>query len=157
MNTARRILNSGEISIKKRLCWLQQTMICSSGPSPRYPLPRSPHKKRWFDWSAFLSTGVFFWIWSNMRAPSFRSVSTKLIFSLTCPYYSSFSPSVLLYIWGSPLTPLFPFLLLCLRLHQIFPTGALCCISAFSWNLPKNPFSFVQRFFWFNLTCVSPA
>ena len=95
------------------------------GPSSlRSPLRWRPHKELCFDWSAGLSTGVFFSIRANVRYPSFQWIPIKLTSSPTSSYSAPTSVSTQLQPFlGSPLTALFPFLGMHLRSRQILSTS----------------------------------
>ena len=85
-------------------------------PLPWSPLRWRPHKELCFDWSADLSTGVFFYIRANVRHPSSQWTSTKLTSSPTSSYSTPASVSTPLQLFlGSPSTTLFPFLNMYLR------------------------------------------
>ena len=84
-------------------------------PLPRSPLQWRPHKELCFDWSAFLSTGVFLSIQANVMPPS-QLNSTKLTSNPTSSYSAPASVSIPLQPFlGSPSTALFPFLNMYLR------------------------------------------
>ena len=108
--------------------------IWSSSPHPL--LRWRPHKELCFDWSAGLSTGVFFSIRANVRPPCFQWMPTRLTSSLTffCTTPASVSTKLKLFL-GSPLTALFPFLNTSSLMAKFFPRlKALRCISASSWG-----------------------
>ena len=83
-------------------------------PPPRSPLWWMPHKELCFDWSAGLSTGVFFSIRANVRPAFSQWISTKLTSSpiSSCSVPASVSTQL---FSGSPSTALFPFLNMYLR------------------------------------------
>ena len=85
-------------------------------PPPQSPLRWRPHKELCFDWSAGLSTGVFFSDLANVRPPSSLWIPIKLTSSPTSSYSAPASVSIPLQLFsGSPLTTLFPFLSMYLR------------------------------------------
>ena len=92
-------------------CSLYADDLAIWSSSPRSPLRWRPHKEHCFDWSAFLSTGVFLSIRANVRPPSSQWIPTKLTSSPTSSYPAPVSVSIPLQLFlGSPSTALFPFL-----------------------------------------------
>ena len=87
-------------------------MIWPFGPPPPWsPLRWRPHKELCFDWSAGLSTAVFFSIQANVRPLSSQWILNKLTSSPISFYSTPASVSIQLQPFlGSPLTALFPFL-----------------------------------------------
>ena len=63
-------------------------------PLPRSPLRWRPHKELCFDWSAGLSTSVFFSIRANVRPRSYQWIPTKLTTSPTSSYSAPASVSI---------------------------------------------------------------
>ena len=60
------------------------------GPPPPQSLLRwRQHKELCFDWSTFLSTGVFLSIRANVRPPSSQWIPTKLTSSYSAPVFVS--------------------------------------------------------------------
>ena len=128
-------------------------------PTPRSLLRWRPHKEFCFDWSAGVSTDVFFSIRVNVRPPSFQSIPTKLISNIISSYSAPASVLIQLQLFsGSPSTALFPFLNMYLRLRpnssqvsrsyaeSLLPHGALLrSPSLFCIKLSLGPFSHIPN------------
>ena len=92
------------------------------GPPPsRSPLRWRPHKEPCFEWSAGLSTDVFFSIRANVRPPCSQWIPTRLTSNPTSSYSAPASISIPLQLFlGSLSTTLFPFLNMYLRWRPSF-------------------------------------
>ena len=119
-------------------------------PHPRSPLRWRPHKELCLDWSAGLSTDVFFSIRANVRPPSFQWIPTKLTSNPTSSYSAPASVLTPLQLFmGSPSTALFPFLSMYLRWRpSFFHVSRPYAVSLLSHGAPpRSPSLFCTNLF----------